>query len=979
MSSKPTKLQANMTGLHSKLVQCSHESCEKTFFSVFGMEQHYKKVHGDFIQKREKQECPFCGKTTIYIHQHIKSVHKEMIEKDKCDVCQQVVKFNMKKHRSVCITCPICGYQNKKKERLLNHIEKHPKIQSEALDLTPPRKELHSQQEESINLTTPQKGARGLQSETIYSAFSGQEPISTQSKPLDLASPRKEIVQETPFFKIKSSKESSRNIMKQQENNDSEQSRVCHNVPELAVNCGSDWSKEGNKDLKRAGADQFNIEETTTDQSTAYQFEENSVLSMTFYTESGSKKRINYPFDNVTDPYESEYDSNDEDEFTVERRKLKDGLELELRSIDRLERKESDGDFEILDQFEKFMRKKSRKKLQGGGYSSDVSTVGMYTRAIRNDILPAFHKLVQPFHGSWIIDCTTKKEYTFEEEQIFYVKPEEPIYMTPKIIETALEMSKQKGGQQGGQRGTIINAAIQLMNFVEMYFNEKLNLYGKESYDKVVSYHQAVKTHINATGTWRMCNDEKDRAQQENRVRQEYEHPNKDAEVLQEYKRYINSKKRLKNINKVLNCSNNDSKRPTDREFTEIGKIVMGEIVAATGCRPVVLLKMPNAAYIDKKGGFNPYEISDEDCVLDEEQGMDKIYRRVNPNLPPKARACKHQLEQGVAECPVMCADRCDPDGYNILITWDKTGGPSYLHIPKELKHLMDIYDLKRVRYFKGRKSPYSDKDDWIHDDYTPFFLNSACSTFKSLDLSHISEAMKIDVTAYNFRKIVSTWALSHASLDIQNAEQEALQHSLNVAKAHYQQNKQIQPQKLVQQYVAEQNLFPEDFKEGVAKTKLAEKNAIEINEQKRTTKRIETLQKRREDYLSLKDENKPLGSRHRIRSRDKKRFLKLLMELNCIEDESAAKNMKPKQWRHLTVRAVCTAKQELGAELRDLWKTIYKGDLKWGIRDARWKAERNNWPRNQVTTKRDRNSWISASIRHSLLTEKSKNIKNVD
>ena len=60
-----------------------------------------------------------------------------------------------------------------------------------------------------------------------------------------------------------------------------------------------------------------------------------------------------------------------------------------------------------------------------------------------------------------------------------------------------------------------------------------------------------------------------------------------------------------------MNCSNDDSKRPTDKEITEIGKITMGEIVAATGCRPVVLLKMPNAAYIDKKPGFNPYEISE--------------------------------------------------------------------------------------------------------------------------------------------------------------------------------------------------------------------------------------------------------------------------------------------------------------------------------------------------------------------------------
>ena len=33
------------------------------------------------------------------------------------------VKLDMKKHRSVCIYCPFCGYQNRKKDRLLRHIE----------------------------------------------------------------------------------------------------------------------------------------------------------------------------------------------------------------------------------------------------------------------------------------------------------------------------------------------------------------------------------------------------------------------------------------------------------------------------------------------------------------------------------------------------------------------------------------------------------------------------------------------------------------------------------------------------------------------------------------------------------------------------------------------------------------------------------------------------------------------------------------
>ena len=155
-------------------------------------------------------------------------------------------------------------------------------------------------------------------------------------------------------------------------------------------------------------------------------------------------------------------------------------------------------------------------------------------------------------------------------------------------------------------------------------------------------YHQGVKTFISGTGTWKRCNDEKDRAQNENKMRQSYLHPNKDAEVLQRYKTYINSSARLKNLNKILIHSENEEKRPTDREMPELGKIAMGELVAATGCRPVVLLKLTTGAWVDKKAGFNPYKISKDDCVVDEEDGKDKIYRRIDPNLPPKNRACKH-------------------------------------------------------------------------------------------------------------------------------------------------------------------------------------------------------------------------------------------------------------------------------------------------------------------------------------------------
>ena len=931
---KPSKTESDEMKMinftEPKIVKCIQTGCVKYFATVFGLEQHMKKVHEEIKDYQNPlQVCPFCGKETKYIDQHIKAVHKEMKKNDKCEVCKQRVKQDMKKHRSVCIFCPFCDYQNRKKDRLLRHIETNHRensLQTEPMDLTSPRKMVNpikkktdenenlDMQAEALDLTSPSK-------DEVREDQADSSNKDNDTEPLDLSPPTKNDMRTLRSLRIS-------------EDEDIRQLRDCQN-----------------KKIDSKGKEAF------------------AALD---------KKRLSYPFDDETEPYTSEFEEDDTEEFTLDRRQMKDQLEKELRQIDKLEAKEVDGDLEVLNQFEQFMKQKTSRNNESQGYETQVSTVGMYTRALKNDLLPAFHQLFQPFDSPWILDCTTPKECTFDGEKRFFVKPEEPIYITPKVIQTALENSKEKGGQQGGQRGTILNATVQFMNFIEIFFNQRLNVYGREPYENVTLYHQAVRTFISGTGAWKMCNDEKDKAQNENVLRQSYLHPNKEIEVLQRYKKFLTSKERLKNLNKILVHSDNEESRPSDREMTELGKIVMGEIGAATGCRPVVLLKLPTGAFIDKQPGFNPYNTTKDDCMVDEEDGADKIFRRVNPNLPPRNKACQHQLDLNVAECPVMCKDACQPDGYNLLISWDKTfgkKGPSYLHIPKELKHLMDIYDVKRIRYFKGRKSPFTNKEDWIHDDSTPFFMTSACSAFKSLDLKHISESMGIDVTAYNFRKIVSTWALSHASEEIRSAEEEALQHSLKVAKEKYLQNKQSKPQKLTQTYVEEENLFPKAFRENIEKTNVKVKKAIQITEVKRTKKRIETLQKKKEAYNLLKSEHKPLGPKHRILFTQRKRFFELLKEMKNVEIES----LKPLQWRQFVVRAVCTAKDETGRDLRKLWTEMYRGDLQWGIRDVRLRAQANNWPMHQVTSRRDRNSWIAATIRQSYLakiTKKAKGLK---
>ena len=133
---------------------------------------------------------------------------------------------------------------------------------------------------------------------------------------------------------------------------------------------------------------------------------------------------------------------------------------MQLREIDEYRSEDQEGDEEVVSKFKEFMQSKTRRNDQVEGYLTDVSTVQMYTAAVKNNILPAFHRLFEPFNAMWILDCTTHKECKFEGETRSFVKVEEPIYMTSNILKEALAKSKETGGQIGGQRGTIVNAAV---------------------------------------------------------------------------------------------------------------------------------------------------------------------------------------------------------------------------------------------------------------------------------------------------------------------------------------------------------------------------------------------------------------------------------------------------------------------------------------------------------------------------------------
>jgi len=98
--------------------------CEKGYETVDGLKKHRRQVHGvGGGEEKLKHDCPYCGKIITYVNQHIRIAHKDVGGIFVCDVCRKTVGKDLNKHRRECTFCPLCGYENPRKSRLVKHIK----------------------------------------------------------------------------------------------------------------------------------------------------------------------------------------------------------------------------------------------------------------------------------------------------------------------------------------------------------------------------------------------------------------------------------------------------------------------------------------------------------------------------------------------------------------------------------------------------------------------------------------------------------------------------------------------------------------------------------------------------------------------------------------------------------------------------------------------------------------------------------------
>ena len=127
--------------------------------------------------------------------------------------------------------------------------------------------------------------------------------------------------------------------------------------------------------------------------------------------------------------------------------------------------------------------------------------------------------------------------------------------------------------------------------------------------------------------------------------------------------------------------------------------------------------------------------------------------------------------------------------------------------------------------------------------------------------------------------------------------------------------------------------------------------------------KRLNALVEEKENHKKLLADRRPLGKKNRVYSTDRDSFKVLLEELSGKSIKSLL-DMRFKDWRQFVVRAVCSAQS---SDIRVIWKNVYKGDLKYGVREDRLKLKKSNINRKNASRMLDRNSCIAYALFMSL------------
>ena len=341
--------------------------------------------------------------------------------------------------------------------------------------------------------------------------------------------------------------------------------------------------------------------------------------------------------------------------------------------------------------------------------------------------------------------------------------------------------------------------------------------------------------------------------------------------IMDGVKNYINSEEFKVQQNLLIELACKKGKVPSASEYMNSTEWLLEQLVCIGGNRPCALLGITVKDWAERRPGYCPfYQEVEENELQEDDATYDKRMVLKNPYNKPKGS--KENETTGVivrSETDKICV-----------------GAPCYIWFPNSLAALVNDHSLMAQKIIPRSVDIYHPR--------TKLFLNSQGKEIKTIKCKHFKNFIGLPITAYDFRRSLSTFCLEHDNEFIRSSEKSVLRHNEETGYGYYYQKHSQKVEYVAIQYAMQHGLIKANMndvdKHGLSLRKSATNEEWDLS-QKRTEKSIEYSQELdRQKKKGIKDSQRK-GGRTWILAHEYDSFIEGIEEAISIEEKNLTEN----------------------------------------------------------------------------------------
>ena len=501
------------------------------------------------------------------------------------------------------------------------------------------------------------------------------------------------------------------------------------------------------------------------------------------------------------------------------------------------------------------------------------STAKQYTYRII-EFFKFMANIYQNFHLDWMLDFHCKIEKQHPDGNV-----SNEIFLPTKNHLTDFVKQFKYGSNPAANCGVRIFALKKLMEFLSQEIKDNEHAFtgniieNSTKVECLVLRLKNLNTSVCPEGTIKHLATASNKSHKRTLIEQLTKCPERTITTIMEgVSRYIDSEDYVTERTKLIELACKKTKIPTTREYMNSTNWLLEQLICMGGNRPCALLGITLRDWEERKPGYCPFYQDENNDLIEEDPEHDK--RKVLQNPYKKPKGSKDE----------------EPTGFIVQSETDKiaVGPPCYIWFPNALVDLVKDHSLIAQKILPRSVD--------IYHPNTRLFLNSSGKPIKMIDCKHFKNYIGLPITAYDFRRSLSTFCLDSKNDTVRKAESSVLRHREETGFAYYYQKHSEKVEYVSIQYAMKNGLIKansdavDEYCNSLRKD--AANDEWELT-QKRTDKALEysqnLIQKRKQSINDAKQK----GGRNWILPAEYESFIEGIEEAIKMEENKSKNGLK--------------------------------------------------------------------------------------